>query len=378
MLLLFSYITHLERVRPMDIKHELQQLRETTAQMRAEITALQEMIVRSGNMTEEGVQAATVSPSVYCGGDVVVPAASAADPEASGFAAISDGGPHETDTRIGSEPDARTSRRNLLRLLGASATGVVAATLVAPQTAAAAEGDAILIGRTTTNGPAGADTILNNSSLVANGPSGTEGVQGFSDGSVGYGVWGRSGAGYGVVGESSTGIDLATRGTGRMHLREHTFGGTYLQGEIARDASGSFWACIVAGTPGVWRKFASADSVGSTHFLANPVRFLSQPVNGRADAQIAGASAAGQSIPRAATGIFGVVFGQCSPLPSAWVTLFPTDGAANSGYLSATAVYSSSGYGGSSFSAKLSATGSLGIFTSSASQILIDIAGYYL
>jgi hypothetical protein len=341
----------------MEIQDELHELRVTTAELRAEIASLRELLVRPTDAPAEVAETAT--PLVAeVGAENSAPGLGTAAPEA--------------------ELEGRTSRRNLLRLLGASATGVVAATVLSPTTAAAAEGDAVLIGRTATNGAAGADTVLNNSSLIANGPSGTEGVQGFSDGTIGYGVWGRSGAGYGVVGETSTGIDIATRGTGRLHLREHTFGGTYLQGEIARDASGSFWACIVGGNPGVWRKFASPDSVGATHFLTNPARFISQPVNGRANAQIAGASAAGQTIPRAATAIFGVAFGKCTAQPSAWVTLFPSDGAENSGFLSATAVFDSSGYGGSSFSAKLSASGSLGIFTSSASDIIIDIAGYYL
>ena len=127
----------------------------------------------------------------------------------------------------------------------------------------------------------------------------------------------------------------------------------------------------------MWRKFASADSVGSTHFLPNPVRLLVRSFSGRTDAQIAGVSASGQTIPAAATGIFGAVFGQSSA-PSAWVTLFPSDGASNSGTLAATAIYSSAGFGGSSFTAKLSTTGSLGMYTSSFSQILLDVAGYYL
>jgi hypothetical protein len=338
----------------METANELQQLRQTVEDLRTEMALLRDLV----------------------GGTPAAPALS----EGSSALVVRAEIPAGNNANAGSsELGNRTSRRNLLRLIGASATGAVVGTLASPGSAAAADGEAVLIGRS--NSGNGTTTVLGNSALTVNGPTqtlGGQGVEGFCDGSRGYGVWGRSGTGYGMVGESSSGIDLATRGTGRVHLGEHIFANTeYLQGEIARDSSGSFWACVTGGTPGVWRKIASRDSAGATHFLANPVRLIVRTFAGRADAQVAGSSAGGQTIPAAATGVFGAVFGQ-SAAASAWVTLFPSDGAANSGVLASTATFSSAGFGGSSFSAKLSASGSLGMYTSSSSQILVDVAGYYL
>lgn len=335
---------------------ELQELRSTISDLRAEIAVLRESV---GRVTDQ-VQTAPHPSSSLVGSRISVEASQ--DPQTD----------HAADV------GGRTSRRNLLRLIGASATGVVAGTLAAPLGAAAAEGDPVLIGRTTTNSAAANMTRLNNSTLVANGPDASEGVQGSSNGSTGYGVWGRSNTGYGVVGESTTGIDIATRGTGRLHLREHTFGGTYLTGEIARDVNGSFWACVSGGSPGVWRKIASADSAGSTHFLANPIRLIVRIFGGRTDVQVGGTSASGLTIPAGATGIFGAVFGQCLSSASGFVTLFPSDGASDAGTLTATAQLTSAGFGGSSFTAKLSATGSLGMYTSGLSHIVVDVGGYYL
>ncbi len=46
----------------------------------------------------------------------------------------------------------------------------------------------------------------------------------------------------------------------------------HLAGEIIYDSTGDLWFCVVAGTPGQWRKLSGPASSGQTHLLPVPVR----------------------------------------------------------------------------------------------------------
>jgi hypothetical protein len=50
-------------------------------------------------------------------------------------------------------------------------------------------------------------------------------------------------------------------------------------GELVEDASGDLWLCVVAGTPGTWRKLAGATTAGAFHAIA-PVRVYDSRLGG--------------------------------------------------------------------------------------------------
>lgn len=174
--------------------------------------------------------------------------------------------------------DSRSiSRRSILRLVGATAVGAVAAVAASTTPAAAANGSSIIIGDAANSGTA--MTVLTNSGGIndtavggfkAIGASGSNGVIGQSSGSTSAGVAGLSAAGYGIYGESTSGYGLFSGGNGRIGLSAHTSSGaptagTYAAGDIIRDGSGNLFACVTAGTPGIWRKLAGPSTAGQFH-----------------------------------------------------------------------------------------------------------------
>lgn len=229
------------------------------------------------------------------------------------------------DTTVADEPTR--SRRNLLRLAGATAAGVAVAAAAGGRSAQAANGDAILIGNAVQAGTqptgligssfqtlvaapgsfalAGGNTSASAASVgvqgVSSGGAGVQGlnasftlapisegtgVQGQGDlyGVDGYadsgtGVRGRSNTVAGVDAQSGSYIDLRCLGTGRMWLTDHTLvgsptSGNYYIGEIIRDGDGSFFACISGDGSGAgkWLKFAGPGTAGALHPLTTPAR----------------------------------------------------------------------------------------------------------
>ncbi|MDO8362613.1 MAG: hypothetical protein Q7V88_06935 [Actinomycetota bacterium] len=216
-----------------------------------------------------------------------------------------------------SEPKV-AGRRDLLRLAGAAAAGMVATTIVAGGQAHAADGNSLVIGqsnagtalteltgsalRVSTSGAVPAIEAVGNQAGViglkgsSNGGAGVQGVagvapvsvisgtgvdgQGSAAGVVGYspsgtGVTGFSDASSGVEAISTTSTDLRCSGTGRLWLIEHTTegpptAGTYVAGEVIRDAAGSFWVCVAGDDTdvGTWRKIGGASTAGALHAIS--------------------------------------------------------------------------------------------------------------
>ena len=87
----------------------------------------------------------------------------------------------------------------------------------------------------------------------------------------GTGVWGEGGDGFGLVGIG----DLAA-----VALRPHTGARPaptgdavgHSPGDLVMDGSGVLWLCTVAGTPGTFRRVGGPASAGAFHVLPAPVR----------------------------------------------------------------------------------------------------------
>jgi hypothetical protein len=167
--------------------------------------------------------------------------------------------------------------------------------------------------------------------------------------------------------------------------------GTHQKGELYVDFGGDLFYCIGDGAPGTWRKLAGPATAGSTHFLPSPERFIdtrSSNTNlGGGPATAISANTTrnyvvtgrnGQNnnsslqVPAGAVAIVGNVFSLDGS--GGYLTIWPTDAAKPA---TATLFYSS-GPGGSAFSTKLSASGSLSIFASTTTNVTLDITGYYL
>lgn len=183
--------------------------------------------------------------------------------------------------------DPIEGRRTFLKLAGLTTAGGAAAALLRATPAAAADGDTVRQGSANdaANTTSTTTTVTNSGAsglavagLRGVGPSNSNGVIGTSNGSAGAGLLGTTDTGYGVIGSSTGGYALYAAGNGRIGLDSHVGGsaapssGTYQLGDILRDSTGNVWCCVVAGSPGTFRKVAGPSSAGSFHFLATPFR----------------------------------------------------------------------------------------------------------
>jgi hypothetical protein len=185
------------------------------------------------------------------------------------------------------------SRRDVLRLAGTAAAGALAGTVLASSQPAAATNDSpLLVGNIT---QATRHTQIQYGTLAGNpGPllssealmfwidnrqtpnTVGHGIRGDGKGFDGVGVWGNSDSnGVGVLGSGRLGL-LGTGGRAALRLvgsnaAPSTRSDAHLQGEIDIDSNGDVWLCVVAGTPGSWRKIGGPSSAGSFHAI-NPVR----------------------------------------------------------------------------------------------------------
>jgi hypothetical protein len=97
-----------------------------------------------------------------------------------------------------------------------------------------------------------------------------DGVNGWAEGDLSFGVYGLSPSGVGTVGESSTGIGLYSRGSGRILQDPQLAGVPAFAGgdfEIVRDANGLMWISMPGGT---WKQVATTDQ--GVHLFPNPRR----------------------------------------------------------------------------------------------------------
>ncbi len=138
-----------------------------------------------------------------------------------------------------------SDRRGVVRLLAASAVGVVTgAAIFNAQPAAAAQGDAVLAGVANTSTNATQLTASNESALIANGQGGVGIV---ADGGFGNALFIASGA-----------APSGTQG---------------LRGLLFVDAAGDWWAATAdSATDAGWRRLAGPNTAGQLQILASPVR----------------------------------------------------------------------------------------------------------
>jgi hypothetical protein len=97
------------------------------------------------------------------------------------------------------------------------------------------------------------------------------GVYGFSFVDNGAGVvgWAQTPGGNGVVARSDVGSNLVLHSQG---LAPTARPGAFVKGSVVGDANGDVWLCIVAGTPGTWRKIGGPATSGALHVLPEPLR----------------------------------------------------------------------------------------------------------
>ena len=229
-------------------------------------------------------------------------------------------------------PEPRSSRRGLLKLAGATVAGAAASSLVAGNAAATnGEAVTLGQWKTATSGtradlsgaPAsglqaflfqagtardgsglGTTAALAGVSTITSAPSGVlgwtsqaqgsgvhgqndnpasqkAGVTGIANSANGAGVSAQNNSGIavrasGVTGLFATGTDFGIWATGSKaalrlvgtgvppHLRTNG----HLRGEIDIDQNGDVWCCVLAGTPGTWRKIAGTTTAGQFHPIA--------------------------------------------------------------------------------------------------------------
>lgn len=186
------------------------------------------------------------------------------------------------------------SRRDLLRLAGTAAVGAMAGGVLAPPTpAAATTGGALIIGELQS---AANQTGIVNAGAVTNAPGPAlsseptmfwvdnrsssaptaNGLRGDGKGVNGAGVWGHSDSnGIGVLGSGGVGV-IGSGGRAALQLlganaAPPTRSDAHVVGEIDIDTGGYVWLCVVAGTPGVWRRLGGPAAAGAFHAI-NPVR----------------------------------------------------------------------------------------------------------
>ena len=191
--------------------------------------------------------------------------------------------------------EAATSRRGALKLAGGVAVGAIAtgALLGRAQPVAATSGVQLVIGQGQSaqnitylgNGTFAnfAGTTLateqtlfwadNRSSVLDHGI----GIRGDGNGINGIGIWGHSDSnGIGLLGDGGIGAQLAgSRAaiylSGTTNTPPLTRADAHKVGEIDIDSTADVWVCVVAGSPGKWRKLTGPTAAGAFHAI-NPVR----------------------------------------------------------------------------------------------------------
>jgi hypothetical protein len=189
---------------------------------------------------------------------------------------------------------ATGSRRDILRLAGTAAAGAVAGTVLAaaPRPAAAATGQTMLLGNAQfasnmTYIGYGSSSLQAPSNVInpertmfwidgRGTPIDSNGIRGDGRGPTGIGLWGNSDFnGTGVFGNGGYGV-RATGGRSALQLEgtnpaPPARADAHLIGEIDIDSSGYVWLCVVAGTPGIWRRLGGPATAGAFHAI-DPVR----------------------------------------------------------------------------------------------------------
>ena len=190
-------------------------------------------------------------------------------------------------------PEPESSRREMFKKLAIAGAGVAAGGVLAQASpAAAADGGNLVIGDEAQNAQTATALVASvgftdrevvliddNSGFGASASSFPGALAGWSGTRVG--VYGYTASGsYAVVasagGDNSTGL----RAYGpRANLELRAFGNpapqravAHFLGELVEDSNGDLWLCVVAGNPGTWRKLGGPATSGQLHLLNAPVR----------------------------------------------------------------------------------------------------------
>jgi hypothetical protein len=286
-----------------------------------------------------------------------------------------------------SESGEPIDRRRLLKRFGAAAAGVVAASAVRPDAAAAANGDAVIIGSTNSGSahtalnvgpPIGTDLGTFAASVQANSAPFINGMY-------------MAGSNIGAIAFSNR-LALALSSPA-SHLRLYpqvnpvTEGANLLRGEIRNDTNGNVWYQHTDG-PGNATKIVGPNTAGALHLidpwrsydsrLSIPGRVL-VPGSTSTHTVVAPASYSGVAspIPAGAKGVVG--------------TLSVADTQGSIGYLTAVAGdvtstpatsilwFGANQFLSTGFTSRLSSSGTLKVFNNgpSVAAFIIDIVGYY-
>src|SRR5262245_13557543 len=210
-----------------------------------------------------------------------------------------------------------SSRRDMFKKLALAGAGVaVGGVLTQAAPAAAADNDNIVIGKedNTAASPTalirgtftGRHTLLiDDASGFGDSDSSHPGaLAGWSDTRTGiYGYTGNGPEGIVAIGDSPNGAGLlAIGGRANIQLRAEGEPGParivqHAAGELVADKNADLWLCVVAGTPGIWRKVGGPQTSGQLHLLAKPVRvYDSRP--GEAPTNVTPKTPLAPSVPR--------------------------------------------------------------------------------
>lgn len=300
-----------------------------------------------------------------------------------------------------------TSRRKLLKKIGAMAAGISAASVATlasgvTNTAQAADGDFMLLGNS---------NLASNSTYLSQVSGATP-----TGKAILWGDWNTSAATLpsipanvglaGTAGKSTGdngGIGGFFRGNqaalllnaGELPVANPNSGTTpHLQGEIYVDSNGGIWFCVISGTPGSWRKLAGSDSMGTYHMLPASDRFLDTrsgtilAVNSVNNFTLTGVNGSfnTSSIPTGARGITGTITALSSTgagLLKIYATDFvpnpPNTGNPPYNYTTSLINYATNVTVNNGFVCRLSSSGQITVYVATAStHVIIDVTGYYL
>ena len=318
-----------------------------------------------------------------------------------------------------------TSRRRMLKKVGAAAASVVAAGVATTglPNASATNGDTLKVGQsgnaaesTTLLFYDGANTAGPGSIFVVSDIQTTTTSRGFAAAVTGiatasttgvkYGVYGYhgitgspnpGGAGVVAVSDSPNGWGLQAKG-GRANLYLENFGSApasrsdaHFRGEILVDSTGALWYCVADGMPGIWRKIGGPGVQGNVNLLPAPDRFADtrDPNIGNQQQQgpfadpndiiltIAGRTGRdGQTIPTSAVSILGNVTA-ITPVGSGLLKVLPSTVPRTQG--TSTVNFNSGFNTANAFTSKLN-NGQIKVAVAGTTSVhfTIDVVGYYM
>lgn len=356
----------------------LSAIRDELAQSKTEVSLLQERIER--------LETALDNANVH------VPPVNESSPQREGSASTE----AEAEADTTAESQRRTSRRGLIKAVGAVSAGAAASALVHTQPAAAADPNDVVKNvqnntsdeteiRATSNIPSGRNVFLAQSTAFSSG-SRTAAVAGWAgDNEIYNGVYGytegrttNTNTGHALIANAAFGsrsnILLLT-----TSLSDPTQSGiAHQRGELIRDTSGNLWLCTSSGTPGTWRKLAGPTSAGSLHLLSSPVRaYDSRPSEGGAGPNGGGGSqTVNLRVAGVPTGFNGALVNLTTVTPSA--AGFAVIYANNAVQPSTSSVnFTAGSVVGNNATTRVDSTGFARFFSSATTNYVVDVMGYY-